>query len=121
MDIKEIDFVEFKTANNEIYKIGGNNILECNCNIALTKLENCDDSVPLVQNLLLVIDNYDEISSEDGENFNNDSEYISEITIMYKNNLYKFGYVNLTTDFYNENQKSYIDNNRLYLTIDEEI
>lgn len=115
----DIDFIEFKTADYETYKIENSNILECNYNIVPSKIENADN-VPLIQNLLLVLDNCDNILSDNGEKLDTD-KYISEITIMYKNNLYKFGYVNLTTDFYNENQKSYIDNNRLYLTIDEEI
>lgn len=123
MDIK---YIEFETSDFKTYRVDKNNLLECNLFTKVLPVEDCIENqgtifVPLVQNLLLIIKSYNKLRDFDNKKFNINNQDITSISIIYQNNSKKCGYVNLTSNFNNDNQKNYLDEDRLYISIDEEI
>ena len=113
MDIK---FIELLLSDFTTYKIDKPNILECNFTIK----NSVKNTTPVIESLLLVIDDYTKIINYDNEkDFDVNRTDISQVVIYYENDIIKIGYVNLDTN--NVNQVNCLSDNRLYITIDEEI
>lgn len=77
--------------------------------------------MPLVESLLLIIDNYTEIKDENDITLDVNKQDISQILICKEDDTVVLGYVDLTTENYNMHQTNYIEGNRLYITIEDEI
>lgn len=124
MDIK---FIEIMSSDFKTYRINKDNIVECNCVIKNT-LVDCSDfedkenvEVPLVESLLLIINNYNDIKDDENNKLDIKNQNISQILIYNEDDTIQTGYVNLTTENYNKNQNNYLEGNRLYITIEDEI
>lgn len=124
MDIK---FIEIMSSSYDVYRIDKNNICECNCIIknAPVDCSSLEDKksvdLPLVESLLLIIDNYTEIKDENDITLDVNKQDISQILICKEDDTVVLGYVDLTTEKYNMHQTNYIEGNRLYITIEDEI
>ncbi len=125
--MKEIDFIELGMSDNTSYHINKENILECDC---MTKLLPIDcyqtdiaDTVdiPIIESLLLVIDDYTKIISNDNESdFDANRKDIIKIEIYYNNGEIKMGYPMFKSDNnINEKQTNKLEDNRLYIVIEE--
>lgn len=120
----EIKYIELMLSDFTLYKIDKSNILECNC-VIKDEYVDCDafeeeenDNVPLVESLLLVIDDYTKILSYDTEKeFDVNRKDIAQIAIYKEDDSIEMGYVNLTSE--NKNQLNYLTDNRLFITIEE--
>lgn len=122
----EIKYIELMLSDFTLYKIDKSNILECNC-VIKDEYVDCDafeeeenDNVPLVESLLLVIDDYTKILSYDTEKeFDVNRKDIAQIAIYKEDDSIEMGYVNLTSENENKNQLNYLTDNRLFITIEE--
>lgn len=122
----EIKYIELMLSDFTLYKIDKDNILECNC-VIKDEYVDCDafeeeenDNVPLVESLLLVIDDYTKILSYDTEKeFDVNRKDIAQIAIYKEDDSIEMGYVNLTSENENKNQLNYLTDNRLFITIEE--
>lgn len=124
MDIK---FIEIMSSDFKTYRIDKDNIVECNC-IIKNILVDCIDfedkenvEVPLVESLLLIINNYNDIKDDENNKLDIKNQNISQILIYNEDDTIQIGYVNLTTEDYNKNQNNYLEDDRLYITIEDEI
>lgn len=125
--IDKIQYVELMTSDFYTYRIDRNNLLEFNIiikNISIdcTDIEDMDDNavVPIVESLLMVIEDFNKIISYDDEKeFDTSKNNISQIAVYKKDGTIEMGYVNLTSEEYNKNETRIKDNDRLYITIEE--
>lgn len=139
--MENIKYVKLISSDYKTYKIDKDNLLEYNCvikkdrvdvdnfpndyNDEKFKISNSTKNyifIPLVSNLLLVIKDYRKLVNEDGEIFDENKKDISYIFTENEDGYVESAYINLTSENNNKFQTNCIDeNNRLYITIDEEI
>lgn len=121
----DIDYIEIMLTNYETYRISSDNILECDFIIKQDMIE-CienntykDIAVPIIESLLLVIEDYNKIISYDTDvEFNKENCIISQIAFYDKNNTdVSMAYVSLTTENSNDNQTVCVKDDNLYITI----
>lgn len=121
----DIDYIEIMLTNYETYRISSDNILECDFIIKQDTIE-CienntykDITVPIIESLLLVIEDYNKIISYDTDvEFNKENCIISQIAFYDKNNTdVSMAYVSLTTENSNDNQTVCVKDDNLYITI----
>lgn len=126
-NIDTIKYIDLMTTDFITYRINRDNILEFdsiirNIPIDCSDIEDMDDNaiVPIVESLLIVVENINKIINYDNEEeFDLDKYNISQVEIHRKDGSIEMGYVNLTTNSYNKNEKHVLDNDRLYITIEE--
>lgn len=139
--MENVKYVKLISSDYKTYKIDKDNLLEYNCVIKKGRVdvdnfpnEYNDEkfkmpnsvknyiSIPLVSNLLLVIKDYHKLVNEDGEIFDQNKKDISRIFVENEEGYIESAYINLTSENNNNFQTNCIDeNDRLYITIDEEI
>lgn len=122
----EIDYIELMQSNFTTYRIYNDNILEFNYSIRPMPVDcsliggEVDQNIVLVNSMLLVIDDYTKIISLDNEeDYNPSRKDLSQIFIFYKDGSVNSYYINLSSENKNENQKCVLQDNRLYITIEE--
>ena len=124
--MEKIKFIELMLSDFTTYHIDTQNLLECNYIIKEMPID-CSQTevggiadIPIVESLLLVIDDYTKIISYDNEDdFDVNRRDISQILISYKDGNVRAGYVNLSHENYNDNQINALSDNRLYITIED--
>lgn len=122
----KIDYIELMLSDFSTYRVYGNNILELDYSIRPTPVDcsliggEVNQNTMLVENMLLVIDDYTKIISLDNEeDYNPRRKDLAQILICYENGTINTYYINLSSDNENKNQKSALQDNRLYITIEE--
>lgn len=121
----KIDYIEISLANAEDYYVKKENILLYDFETKNKKIDcsdfNEDDFVlPLIESFLIVIDDYTKIINEYGKDFDVNKKNIRKISIHFENGEEKEGFANLTEDYSNKNQSNYLEDNRLFITIEDE-
>lgn len=122
-----IDKIEFITTDFEIYSVDIDDILELDYTIKdipvdCSDIDDLEDvtMIPIIESLLLVINNYQKsILNENEIKFDINKKDIAQILFYSNNRIIKMAYINLTTEDYNQNQNNYVDENKLYITIEE--
>lgn len=125
----KIDFIKIMLSDGSIFHIDNSNILEYNC---VTKAETVMDytdiapnkyiNIPLVESLLLVIEDYTKIINEDSEEeFNPNRKDLAQILMCLEDGNMEIVYVDLPEDSdSNPKQTNCLSDNELYITIEDE-
>ena len=120
----DIDFIEIMLTDYTLYRIEKNNIIDCFWEIEEEKVKDTDLSIkniPIVKSLMLIIKDINRVICYDTDSLDYDSTDISQIAIYKEDGMIISGYVDLTEDIRNKNQKNYTNTEgHLYLTIEEE-
>lgn len=112
-----IEYIEFMLSDFTTYKIDKNNILECNYIIKKELIDDDSNStqIPIIESLLLIIDDYTKIINYDNENeFDINNSEISQIMIYKDNGCVDMAYIDLENK-----QLNYLQDNRVYITIED--
>lgn len=111
-----IEYIEFMLSDFTVFRIDKDNILECNYIIKSELVDHKDmPQIPVVESLLLIIDNYTKIINYDNENeFDINNIKIRQIMIYKDNECIDMGYINLENE-----QLNYLQDNRVYITIED--
>ena len=120
-----IQYIDLVTSNLETYRIEKDNILEYDL---ITKEEvvdlganyafHCKALTNLVDSLLLVIKDYHKIISLDNEYEFEPDSFIYQIDVVDEENNALMVYVDMTEEEFNENQFNLIDEDKLFITIE---
>lgn len=120
--MENIDYIELMLADFSVYKIDKSNILECNCQVENDNIDIDNDdmlNIFLVESLLLVVDDYTKILNYDSEDdFDVTKKNISQIAIYYDDGAIQTAYVDMSDYDTNSHQKNYLQDNTLYITIE---
>ena len=120
----DIDFIEIMLTDYTLYKIEKNNIVDCFWDIEEEKIKDIDlivKDIPIVKSLMLIIKDIDEIICYDTDCIDFEKSDISQIAIYKDDGIIISGYVDLTEEARNPNQKNYTNSNgHLYVTIEED-
>lgn len=119
----DIDFIEIMLTDYTLYRIEKNNIIDCFWDIEEEKVEDTNlviKSVPIVKSLMLIIKDTNKVICYDTDSLDYDTADISQIAIYKEDGIIISGYVDLTEETRNKNQKNYENaKGHLYLTIEE--
>ena len=123
----KIQAIDLMLSDGSIFCVEKNNILEYGYMMHYEPISEANDSntvsvLPMLDNLLLVANNYNKILNIDTlEELDPDRKDISQVIFYYDNNDMDMIYVNLSTQNFNERQTNVLDGDRLYITIDENL
>lgn len=123
----KIQAIDLMLSDGSIFCIEKDNILEYDYVMHYEPISEANDSntvsvLPILDNFLLVVDDYNNIFNIDTlEEFDPNRKDISQIIFYYDNNDMDMVYVNLSTQNFNERQINTLDKDRLYITIDENL
>lgn len=123
-----IDYIELMQSDFSSYRINGENILELDysvkpvsVDVSLTGNEE-NQNILLINSLLLVVDDYTKIFSlDDEEDYNPLRKDLAQIVLYYKNGNISSYFTNLSKENMNDNQTNALDDNKLFITIEENL
>ncbi|MCI7633968.1 MAG: hypothetical protein MSS80_08095 [Mollicutes bacterium] len=124
----DIDYIELMQSDFSSYRINGENILELDysvkpvsVDVSLTGNEE-NQNILLINSLLLVVDDYTKIFSlDDEEDYNPLRKDLAQIVLYYKNGNISSYFTNLSKENMNDNQTNALDDNKLFITIEENL
>lgn len=124
----DIDYIELMQSDFSSYRINGENILELDysvkpvsVDVSLTGNEE-NHNILLINSLLLVVDDYTKIFSlDDEEDYNPLRKDLAQIVLYYKNGNISSYFINLSKENMNDNQTNALDDNKLFITIEENL
>lgn len=124
----DIDYIELMQSDFSSYRINGENILELDysvkpvsVDVSLTGNEE-NQNILLINSLLLVVDDYTKIFSlDDEEDYNPLRKDLAQIVLYYKNGNISSYFINLSKENMNDNQTNALDDNKLFITIEENL
>lgn len=125
----ELKYFEFMTVDGTCYRINKENIVEFDMAIkqdfvdfSLFGENNSQKLTPLLESLLLVIDDYHNIKSigmDKIEEYEPDDTSISYINLIYENGESKSCFVDMSDEDYNRNQLNSLKDNMLFISIED--
>ena len=120
----DIDFIEIMLTDYTLYRIEKNNIIDCFIEIGEERIEDINfdlKEIPLVKSLILIIKDIDKVICYDTNDMDYNNFAISQIAIYKEDDTIISGYIDLTDEIHNNNQKNYRNKEgHLYLTIEED-
>lgn len=124
----DIDYIELMQSDFSSYRINGENILELDYSVKLVSVDVSltgneeNQNILLINSLLLVVDDYTKIFSLDNEeDYNPLRKDLAQIVLYYKNGNISSYFINLSKENMNDNQTNALDDNKLFITIEENL